>query len=527
MNAKATGAENVIEDSYDEFPYESYVYPQTHPERLYTTAKLFGLNPPDIQKARILEIGGAGGGNVIPISIIYPKTKTVSFDLSSEQIAQANGFKKAMKLKNIEFLQRDVTKLEKDLGEFDYIICHGVFSWVPDFVRDEILAVCRRHLSKNGLAVISYNVLPGWSAIKSLREMMVYHTRPFKSPKQQIQEAKNLLTFLYENTPPSNDAYRQIIERERKFLTTTNDSYVFHEHLESENHQYYLHEFVDMASAHDLTYVGDTELAAMFIGNFNEKVRETLGVIKDVVRQEQYLDFLTNRRFRHSIITHKENIPKLNRNLNANQLTDFHIQARFRVDPQPQANGTTRYVSVTNAEAHFASTDPNSNIVFRALSEKTGPVSVEKIAAELKKIHKLDPEVTKAIIQKNGFTLLFQNFLTLHEHESPHTDEISKKPVAFAWARHQAADKDAKTVSSLKREIVVTSPLIKTLLPYLDGKNTHAQLADKLADHAANGDIKVHKENVLVTDKKELKAIMGEQLPGALAWIAKNALLEA
>src|SRR5262249_33186382 len=119
MNAKkseavANTSADTIQDSYDEFPYESFVYPQTHPERLFTIAKLFGLPPPDINKARILEIGGAGGGNVIPIALAFPKAKIVSFDLSSEQIAQANASKKAMGLKNVEFLQRDLTKLEKD-----------------------------------------------------------------------------------------------------------------------------------------------------------------------------------------------------------------------------------------------------------------------------------------------------------------------------------------------------------------------------------------------------------------------------
>lgn len=526
-DSKINTSATALEESYDEFPYETYVYPQTHPERLYTTAKLFGLNPPDIEKARILEIGGAGGGNVIPISILYPKTKTVSFDLSGEQITQANKFKEAMKLKNIDFIQRDITKLEKDLGEFDYIICHGVFSWVPDFVRDEILEVCRRHLSKNGLAVISYNVLPGWSAIKSLREMMLYHASNFKSPKQKIQEARNLLGFIYDNTPPSNEAYRQIIDRERKFLNTTNDSYIFHEHLESENHQYYLHQFVDMAVKHDLTYVGDTELAAMYLGNFSEAARTTLGAIGDIVRQEQYIDFLTNRRFRHSIITHKENTSKLNRNLQSSQIFNFYVQARFRVDPEPQENGGVKYVSLANAEAHFNSTDPDTNIVFKALAEKARPVNIEKLAAELKKTQKMDPEATKSVFTKNGFSLLFQNFLSLHAGEVEFTIEISKKPRAFEWARYQAADKDAKTVSSIKREIVVTSPLIKTLLPYLDGKHTHAQLVDKLAEHTKKGDIKVHKENVLITDEKEIHAVMEQQLPGALNWIAKQALLEA
>ncbi len=531
MSAKkgAAAAPNVVQDSYDEFPYESYVYPQTHPERLYTIGKLFGLNPVDINKARILEIGGAGGGNVIPIALLYPKTNTVSFDLSNEQIAQANKSKKAMGIKNIEFLQRDLTKLEKDLGEFDYIICHGVFSWVPDFVRDEIFEVCRRHLSKDGLAVISYNVLPGWAAVNSLRDMMVYHTQDFKTPQEQIKEARNLLNFMYENTPPSNEVYRQIIDRERKILSTTNDSYVFHEHLESENHQYYLHDFVKMALDHKLTYVGDAEISTMYLGNFNEKVRETLGAIKDIVRQEQYIDFLTNRRFRHSILAREDNAKKINRNLNMDQISQFYVQARFRPDTKPSEDGSVRFIAFSNAEAHFGSTDETTHKVFTALAEKNRPVKIETLAAELKKTQNIDPEATKTVFARNGLTLLLQNFLSLHEHEVAFENHVSKKPRAFSWARHQAetGDKNLKSVTNLKRETVAVTPLAKTLLPYLDGKHTHEQLIDELTKHVLKDDIKIHKEKVQITDEKEIREIMKQQLTPALNHLAKMALLEA
>src|SRR5262245_39871756 len=109
MNAKRAGAKKdslkqssaTIEESYDELPYESYVYPQTHPDRLYTIAKLFQLNPPDIKKARILEIGCASGGNIIPIAMLYPKTEVVGFDLSGEQITLGEANKKAMGVKNV------------------------------------------------------------------------------------------------------------------------------------------------------------------------------------------------------------------------------------------------------------------------------------------------------------------------------------------------------------------------------------------------------------------------------------------
>lgn len=48
--------------SYDEVPYESHPYPQAHPSRLAAVAALFGLAPPPVETARVLELGCAAGG---------------------------------------------------------------------------------------------------------------------------------------------------------------------------------------------------------------------------------------------------------------------------------------------------------------------------------------------------------------------------------------------------------------------------------------------------------------------------------
>src|SRR5262245_441478 len=85
---------SALEESYNEFPYESFVYPQSHPERMHTIARLFKLGAPDIHKARILELGCAGGGNLIPLALLYPDTRCAGIDFSADQIALADEGKK-------------------------------------------------------------------------------------------------------------------------------------------------------------------------------------------------------------------------------------------------------------------------------------------------------------------------------------------------------------------------------------------------------------------------------------------------
>jgi cyclopropane fatty-acyl-phospholipid synthase-like methyltransferase len=72
--------------TYDEVQYESYPYSQTQPEQLYTIAKLFDLSAPNFAKARVLELGCASGGNIIPIASRFPKSQCVGVDLSIKQI---------------------------------------------------------------------------------------------------------------------------------------------------------------------------------------------------------------------------------------------------------------------------------------------------------------------------------------------------------------------------------------------------------------------------------------------------------
>ncbi|OQX00120.1 MAG: hypothetical protein BWK73_49285 [Thiothrix lacustris] len=84
----------------------------------------------------------------------------------------------ALNLTNIRLDVGDILELQAaDIGQFDYIIAHGVYSWVPMVVREKILQLARDCLTPNGLAYISYNLLPGWRMRGSLRDLLLHATR--------------------------------------------------------------------------------------------------------------------------------------------------------------------------------------------------------------------------------------------------------------------------------------------------------------------------------------------------------------
>jgi len=118
--------QTIEEKSYDATPYESRSFGQTHPARMAAIAYLFGLTPPDIETARVLELGCAAGGNLIPLAYRYPQARFVGVDISGVQVAEGQAHVAELGLSNIDLLKMSIVDIDADIGQFDFIICHGV-----------------------------------------------------------------------------------------------------------------------------------------------------------------------------------------------------------------------------------------------------------------------------------------------------------------------------------------------------------------------------------------------------------------
>lgn len=127
--------------TYDEIVYPSYPYAQSHPSHLATVARLFGLRSPDLARCRVLELGCAGGGNLLPMAVRYPDATFVGIDLSARQVELGRKAIQTLGLTNLDLRAASITDVTADWGTFDYILCHGVYSWVPDAVQDKILDI--------------------------------------------------------------------------------------------------------------------------------------------------------------------------------------------------------------------------------------------------------------------------------------------------------------------------------------------------------------------------------------------------
>src|SRR5262245_13821082 len=125
--------------AYDEIPYVSKPLYPTHPDCLAVAGRLRGLKSSLPHDCRVLELGCATGGNLVPMAYGLPHSQFVGIDLSASQIEMGQDICRRLDLKNIELRAGSILDLDDSLGQFDYITCHGVYSWVPKAVQDHIL----------------------------------------------------------------------------------------------------------------------------------------------------------------------------------------------------------------------------------------------------------------------------------------------------------------------------------------------------------------------------------------------------
>lgn len=299
-----------IKNSYDDLMYESKAFSQTAINNLEARARLIGLQPAPAANAKVLELGCSMGGNIITQALYYPDAEFVGIDLSGRQVAQGNAIIEKMGLENVRLEEKDILTVDESFGKFDYIIVHGIWSWVPDAVKDKIFSICRNNLTEHGIAYISYNVYPGWKRQEQLREIMYFAGRdvleePLEARTRKGLDALKALAEILENDKGLDGGGK--LPAIQKILNH-NFYYIAHEYMEAFNDPIYVNGFIEWANRHRLAYIGDTDLHASFVSWMAEHTRERILALAggDYIAKEFYSDILSDRQFRRSLLCREE-----------------------------------------------------------------------------------------------------------------------------------------------------------------------------------------------------------------------------
>jgi SAM-dependent methyltransferase len=288
---------------YDEIAYPSFSFAQTHPDRLGAIAALYGLSPAPVERCRVLELGCGNGSNLIPMAFCLPESRFVGVDLAASQIQAGLARAAGLGLRNIELRCADLMEITPELGQFDYLIAHGLYSWVPPQVREKIFAIGRENLAPHGVAYVSYNTFPGGHLRRMVREILLYHVRGILDPAERIRESLALARHI-SNWKHEKDNERDLLRAEFARLLQYDPHHFYHDDLADYNSPVYFHEFMEQAARHGLQYLAEADFYEMqapppVVG---EQDPPRLPSPEDRIEFEQYLDFLRCRRFRQTLL---------------------------------------------------------------------------------------------------------------------------------------------------------------------------------------------------------------------------------
>jgi len=303
-----TNTNDVQQTIYSELGYKSMPFPYTTPATLEAYAALVGVSAPNPKTARVLELGATYGGNIISQALFNPDATFVGIELSQEQVEKGNEVIANAGLTNVSLVQSDIASIGSEIGTFDYIIAHGVYSWVDDGVKDALLRLIDEHLAEDGIAYVSYNTYPGWHTMEEVRQLMMFSNRDKAqfNHKEKVLHGKTIGSIVGSQILK----YDNLKERNSKFLGALrsvmqkDEYYVGHDHLEPNNDPVYFYQFNDHLEAHKLAYLCDVDLTLSMVRSFDADIADTLDklALNDHVAQEQYLDFMLDTTFRKSII---------------------------------------------------------------------------------------------------------------------------------------------------------------------------------------------------------------------------------
>src|SRR5262245_2282388 len=492
---------------YNAVPYFSMPYPESQPPRLAALAALHGLAAPGASQCRVLELGCASGGNIIPLALRFPGSRFRGVDLAERHVRDAEARIDALGLKNIRVEQGDIAALDLGAERFDYIVCHGVLSWVPPPVQDAMLRICAENLADNGIAYVSYNVHPGWQLRKVMRDMMLYRAGTEGDPRLRVGKARGALDGIAK-AARAGGPFVELLRGEAEMLREQDDSYILSEYLERENWPCYFHDFAARIQTFGLAYLCDAELQHCVPdtigGDAAAAVRALAG--GDLIALEQYMDFVKGRSFRRSLLVKAAQAGKTDRSLQPARAKAMHVSGRFaRIGT---GRGTWAFES-----ARGGTLTTGNEVVRRALVKLSEVFPATRTARELAaEVRALDQEST---ILDAVFTLMLAGLVDVSSVPLRASAAAASrpKPKAGRLARLDAQQGSAWTTDPA-HDMVPLDAVCAVLLPFLDGLHDREALKTKLLAAAGEGRLRLD------------EATADAQVAAAIATLAAAALLE-
>ena len=466
--------------SYDWVPYLGAVVPNTVPNHLAMCALWLHGPRPESQGFRFVELGCGDGANLLPLAFYHPKATFLGIDFSELALARVEEEIKCLGLENIQLRLQDVRDLEvTGFPPCDYIIAHGLYSWVPEDARDAILKFCCSCLKPSGLAYISFNTQPGWATRGVVREILL-RSRVVQEAAvlDKAKRAVEVATQLLEDLPSRDYEFGTLLAKELEQVRDGKPGYVFHEYLAEVNDGFWLRDFVARARQRGLDYVADAQ-DCRWEGLVPQALRSNLAKRDlDPLEQEEMADLLCRRYFRASILCRAEAPRQFMTHREILQKASIATSLRAESDPFDLTEGVVeRFFRSQGPEITLDASITKAAVIILAVQWPLG-MGLETLFQQASQFMISHGCVVSSCARdqlvEDLIVLVEVGELDLRMEEPSYRTNIREYPRAHALARYEAEHREALT-TPYHLPFPFERQALK-LVRELDGSRSHAQL---------------------------------------------------
>ncbi len=463
----------------DHVSYPSFSFHEAHPDRMSGLARLLGLEPANVETCRVLGLGCASAGHLIPMAHRLPQATFVGLDISPEEIELGTGRIRALELENIRLITANLANLAAWQGPFDYIVAHGLYSWLPAALQPHLLQGIRQALSPHGVAFVSWNTLPGWSKRAPVHELVKGFVDAEASPQERVRQGRAFAAVLADQVPRDDSTYSRMVHEELDSLAKSHDGFFLGDVAVAHMEPLRYDQFNQRAREAGLQILCDAEgLNPTITGPTHPQVRRAIEQFgDDLVKVECFLDAVTGRAFRSTLVVRDD--------------------APVAGGPLPQAMGAVRYSSDLAPPEQFTPGQPALfsspwggqaridmpllQMLLHALSERHPQrLTLSEIVHDIGLLlgralpDEMVPQLAMALRMCVGSDLV-----QVHTRDLPTRPEQSDQPKICPVTRVLAASNAIRVPTDTHRAFPITD-LDRALLPLLDGTQTAASLAEQL-----------------------------------------------
>lgn len=462
--------------SYDQLPFRTQPVARSHPDHLATVATLFGLNPPPANHCRVLELGCGTGENLFGMACALPKSEFIGIDLSEVQIAHGKNIIEAVRLENVTLEHMSIMDIEESFGSFDYIIAHGIMSWVPTDVQNKVFEICGTNLSPQGIAYLSYNTYPGWNNRQFIRRVMRQHIKDCKDPHEKVRIGKDIASFFALAIRDKN-FFGEQFKTELETIRNLPPWLILHDILEDVNEPFYFEDFISRAQSNNLQYLAEAETASMMLQEFSPEIEQYIDSLSEsVIEREQYMDFLRNRTLRRTLLCN--NTHSLEHRIDPKRIESLYVASRMApVDAETQGNASAAGRVFQNPNGGMLQTEDPLTISALEYLHSIWPKAVSY--PKLLEVAGVSHNSNTGFFAANLLSAYLGNLIDFHSQEPTYAAHLDSHPHVSSFTRFQA--EQGMEITNLKNKTLSLSQFERSVLRLLDGTLDSSQLLEKLS----------------------------------------------